>query len=73
MPSYKVVLNDDAKTELKITADDVSIDGYETEDADGNESYGAGTAFFNFTKDAGGDSNITVAAVPFSKVHYIVG
>lgn len=71
MPSYKVILKDEAKTELRITADDVELDGRDDEDGDGNITAADGSSFFNFTKvDSDGDA-ITVAAIPFGHVLYI--
>jgi hypothetical protein len=65
MPTYKVVLKDEAKTELRIAADDVDLDGNEGEGSDGNTT--TTNAFFNFVK-----GGITVAAVPFDGILYII-
>jgi hypothetical protein len=72
MPSYKVVLNDEAKTELRITADDLEMDGRDDEDDDGNLTAHDGDSFFNFTKDVGKETSQTVAAIPFKYILYIV-
>lgn len=62
MPSYKVVLKDEAKTELSITAADVEV----MTDVESKEP-----PWFNFISSQTDDNPVTVAAIPFEHVLYI--
>jgi len=68
MASYKVVLVD--ATELRITADDVDLEGSCYED-DEKEYISDNFAFFNFWKELSSEEIITVAAIPYAQVRYI--
>jgi len=67
MPSYKVVLKDEAKTELRITAEDVDIDSCQCCD----EGCNTPAHFYNFLNNRDDDEPTTVAAIPFDTVLYI--
>lgn len=71
MPSYKVILNDEAKTELRITSDDVETRGSHYEDEEGDQT-SDNYAWFNFYKrGSGDDEDVTIAAIPYKNVLYI--
>ena len=71
MPSYTVVLNDQNKTQIHITADDFKLDGVNYEDSDGNQQVADKFVYFQFLRKERNDDFITVAAVPYNNVLHI--
>lgn len=69
MASYKVVLVD--ASELRITADDVDLEGSQYENEDNEKCTSDNYAYFNFWKETSGDESVTVAAIPYMQVRYI--